>query len=92
MSTTNGKMRVGSSLRRGTDGRDKDFLDQCVCNVVLSLQTLFHGLLWGLWRSPDRDVSSTPSLHRQLMFGLTASDSASALNLVLHPMTPAPVS
>lgn len=35
-----GKMRVGSSLRRGISGKDKDFLDQCKYNVVLSLHTI----------------------------------------------------
>jgi len=33
-------MKVGSSLRRGISGKDKDFLDQCLYNVVLSLHTI----------------------------------------------------
>lgn len=52
----------------------------------------FHGLLLGLWISPDRGVSTAPSLYRQYMLGLTASDSASAFNLILYPITPAPMS
>lgn len=62
-------------------------------NIMWSfLYTPSHGLLLGLWISPDRDVSTAPSLYRQYMLGLTASDSASASNLILYPTTPAPMS
>lgn len=40
LNTRSGKMRVGSSLRRGISGKDKDFLDRCLYNVVLSLYTI----------------------------------------------------
>lgn len=56
------------------------------------LYTPFHGLLLGLWISPGRDISTAPSLYRQYMLGLTASDFASVFNLILIPMTPAPMS
>lgn len=56
------------------------------------LYTPFHGLLLGPWRSLDRDVSTAPPLYRQYILGLTASDSASVFNLILIPMTPAPMS
>ena len=52
----------------------------------------FHGLLLGPWISPERDVSIAPPLYRQYILGLTASDSASVFNLILIPMTPAPMS
>lgn len=68
--------------------KDKGFLDQCLSNVALSLQTLFHGLFWS-----ERGVSlEIPGLgreycfviHREHMLKPITSDSASAFNLVLY--------